>query len=665
MRRYTRTSLSGESYISAGPSEQNVSSELNCVFPWKNPSFSERSFPAYLSTLQAFPADEQTMRNTAIDVSIVCSPGTANDFPVVDYSQRELPKCKTCGAFVSAQTISNYEKYNCAICNASNTWDMIPEELKNQGYDLMLTEANPAKKPVMFFVADVSIPSVASGYTSLFLTSLKLSLANIDPNICVGFATISDKIVVYDLEGESELVITDLNDICAPEINYPMLKNVADKFSGLIDRILTQTPTAGGHCLGSLYELSARMLARTGGLMIVQCFGLPTVGPKALHPRTNQSTELALMKMYGQECMFYRDIGVQFNRVGIGLRLFACTTDASVDLSVIGIPAGFTGNVYLYRTNKNMNALYTDLFATVTNEYFWSARFSVYLSPGVKLLRCHGNMLSAGPNTLSFPILACNNTFTLDLTVSETQIKTKDVLIQTCLLWRTKTGQQMLRVFTMALPVSNDVRAIHQTVDEVALVMQLKNHAIYHLHNKDARSSISALNEEIAGCMRKGLVTPSMRHIMRAFGASELLEVRPADPDRRMQAMISGRCASVIDTLLSLYPRMFAVDYGYVPLPLTTESYAYGTVFLFHMRDKIVIWVSPSCSPEYLINAFGVDDIVKLPNDLPENATKENQNLQTIRAQCYKLSGRYLPTEIIGYNDPRESELAALMIDKE
>ena len=137
--------------------------------------------------------------------------------------------------------------------------------------------------------------------------------------------------------------------------------------------------------------------------------------------------------------------------------------------------------------------------------------------------------------------------------------------------------------------------------------------------------------------------------------------------DGRMAEIIRLRAMGVVDLMLYLYPRMFAVDADEqcTPLPLVQQSFAEGCCFLVHTLDNIFIWVSIGASKEFLANAFGVAAIEELPKEVPKLETAENRRLNELINECWKLSAHYLPVEVIPQGDQREEVFGEILRDEE
>jgi hypothetical protein len=108
---------------------------------------------------------------------------------------------------------------------------------------------------------------------------------------------------------------------------------------------------------------------------------------------------------------------------------------------------------------------------------------------------------------------------------------------------------------------------------------------------------------------------------------------------------------------------MFALDTRMGPLPLVSESFGEGSVFLFHLSSKILIWISSSADLLYVEDAFGVSNLNDLPAEVPKLDSKESEELNARIGECRAISGKYFPVEIILQGNPKETEIASMLVD--
>jgi hypothetical protein len=314
-------------------------------------------------------------------------------------------------------------------------------------------------------------------------------------------------------------------------------------------------------------------------------------------------------------------------------------------------------------TAATLDELHGDLFAALTAPFFFAAMMQVRASPVLQITKIYGNLTLLGAmRSISFPVLGPGDAVTIELTV-ERPIKQKEVYLQAAYLWSRPDRKRMLRVFTFAIPVSNITASIQNAVDEVALISILTQRMVIRVLGCGSTDAGLQLKKIVRAMLRRGVAPPGIFHLTHALAVSSLLAQLQGNADGRIIEALALRSANPIDLLLWLYPRMFCVDTNQGPLELTNESFEAGAVFLFHLRRKVIVWVSAQVDVAYLANAFGVEQIGELPSELPVIESAENLDLRDRHQQCCELSGKYLSLEIIGQGDQREAVLATVLVD--
>jgi hypothetical protein len=420
--------------------------------------------------------------------------------------------------------------------------------------------------------------------------------------------------------------------------------------------------------LGSAFEAAAIVMRRCGGIIVAGVQGLCVFGRFALRPRhiPPNGAEAPFLNFPRDQpnARLIRDLAGRLSKSRISVHLFGFVNGQSPDIAVMGVPAALTsGFVHLYNS-ENISELHGDLFAALTTDYLWGALLQIRASSQLKSGRFHGNFtLTKQGKCITFPVLDPREAACLEVTIGE-PIKDRSLFIQVALVWTNSARKRMIRVASHVIPVSSFVPQIHRSVDELSLAVLIAKRTLSSLMSRGAAEAALRLKAQFQRMLKRGLPMTTMLHLSHALTVSRIFApVHPMGPDGRVMDVLRTRGLSPTDLLIWIYPRMFCVDSDQGPLPLVTDSFATGAVFLFHLIDKIIIWVSEQCSPEYLADAFGVTSVEELDGELPTIESAENQALRDRCQQCWELSQRYLPVVVIGQGDPREAVMSGLLVD--
>ena len=135
--------------------------------------------------------------------------------------------------------------------------------------------------------------------------------------------------------------------------------------------------------------------------------------------------------------------------------------------------------------------------------------------------------------------------------------------------------------------------------------------------------------------------------------------------DNRICDAIFYRSINIVNFVLKHYPRLLAMYPSKTDeLKLDNSAFEKGTVFLAHMYDRVVIWVSPATDRDYIVNAFGVDSFENIPKELPQLQTEESRQLVEEVNNCNNISRCYLPCSVIKQGDPEECIFAEILVDQ-
>jgi len=139
----------------------------------------------------------------------------------------------------------------------------------------------------------------------------------------------------------------------------------------------------------------------------------------------------------------------------------------------------------------------------------------------------------------------------------------------------------------------------------------------------------------------------------RVFNSSADIDV-----DARMADLINMRSMNAIDVLLWVYPRLIPLEDPETVLPLTNSVLTNYPIALAHMVDRVVVWIGENADQGIVAQIFG-DELSRIP----ELESEANVMVRKIVHDCWALSGRYLPVQVMRGRDRRFGVLGSYLTE--
>lgn len=667
------------------------------IFPWANPELNnpqttmstKDGFPPYFRvTTSYFPAKKVLAEKIKIPLGIVISPGLVSNVPVIDFSEGIPFRCNHCSAYLcpSSNIQPDGKSWICHSCGKiaeikNNQMGLLPldqrPELFNCVYDMIAPKSYvhlPQSGPAFLFLCDTSSVAYGTGFTIQYLNSVKNSIQYLNDDTYVGFITTSNILTVFDLINLNEIIVPDIKDMkfqVDPSLTFPLLRDCRGNLLKVIDVLLERTPdtTIQSHCYGNALMLAESVMKNVGGIILAGIIGMPkygyTLNDRSKDAAANGESILLRLPPDGSG-KIYRELALILNRAEISVHLFSIEYGYS-DISTIGIPSGLTcGKVWLYPDfNENSQAKFSsDLFSVLTANYYYDSSLRLRTVEGLSYKTPYSNCVVRKEGLVSFPVFSQNTTVCYDINV-EKDINSPTITFQLGVVHTNTQRIRMIRVFTFSIPSTTSISDILQNVDEGAIVTLESRRTLSAVLAVGSNEALQRIKPKFVNTLLSGANIRSCHHLFHGILSSHLFKTpHPLGIDGRMASIIHLRSASVTDVLLTNYPRMFVTDTPQISvLPLNSQSFGAGNVFLFHTVNQIFIWISANVSPQYLVNAFGVNSLQEVQQDLPQLNTPENQALQGLINESMNMSARYLRVEIITQGSPRESEFQDILVE--
>jgi hypothetical protein len=494
---------------------------------------------------------------------------------------------------------------------------------------------------------DISDPAVRKGFTRQFASSIRTLLATLDDQTRVSIVTISQKAVCYNLLTGAAIIPADLSDIAIPFAEPPPILRCRDCLNRILDSIIALEQGDGpGHCLPGGLMTAVHLLGVTGGILIIGVVDqplatslpplLPSDGVKP--PDESSVWRLVMNRLSGRAISCHAFVAVSNPRLS--------------DFSFLANTCAYTGGSFFEYGDFSTTAapkLHIDLFRTLSAEYFWDCTARVRLSGGVRVTRLTGNFHAKG-DLVTFPVLPTGRTYIVEIDLPQ-PLTAPRVIVQLGMLFTTASGERRARVLTFQIPVSPSLQTVVASADTVALAAALARRTLGRQTPLD-RGIEAVLALFIAN---GGSQFPALFRLIHAFVSGPVVRAPEDNAGRSLRNWFAD--CPVVDLLLWLCPRVFAVDRGIGPLPCIAESFTLGAAFLIHAHDAIYLWVSDAAEQMWVANAIGTDTFERRENS-------ESAGLWQTIDECQQLSGKYLPVTVIRQGDPDEAIVGRMLIDR-
>ncbi|KAG9313371.1 hypothetical protein JVU11DRAFT_5688 [Chiua virens] len=585
------------------------------------------------------------------------------------------------------------------------------------------------RKPVplhYLFALDTSTSAVESG----FLQSVCTTLLNVlyggtttdgltfepcfPPGCKIGILTFDQTLHFYNLSADlpqvHQLIMADLEEIFLPLRDGLFVdpwesRTVVENLIGTLAERYSQTAIRES-CLGGALVAGLASLAGRGGHVVTFQCTMPTIGPGALEPLTDESHVYGTDKertLFIPRVQTWRDIAEECSDEGIGVSIFLGMNRA-IDLGSIGIVASITGGDLFfhprYNPARDQIVLASQLQRLVMRTAGYSCVMRLRCSHGLRVSKYYGNFQERSPTDLAFGVLDSDKAVSALIEHSRTLDELQYAYLQCAVLYTSVDGQRRVRTCNLALQVSSLAGTVFRFADMDAVVCHLARDSMASLSARRMAQIREELTDKcssiLLGYRRNcaAATAPTQLIIPEAFRALPIyvLAITKTKPlkGRNVSADVRNYYARKIlsmgvrNTMQHLYPRLLALhdldDLAAFPDPTTGQMYfptlmrdshmfmEGNGVYLIDNEEFMIFWVGASVSPQILLDLFGVHDIVALdPNnmtELPILDTRLSQQVQYILGYRYSQRGRVPKMLVVRQNmDGMEIEFSDMLVE--
>lgn len=697
--------------------------------------------PRYLRcTLNHVPNTPELLNNCAMPLALVVSPLALPDpgdepIQMVDVSDVGPVRCARCKAYMNPymRWNNNGRNFTCNFCGLSNN---TPDHYFNHlGPDGRRRDADerpelcrgtveylasqdyvfrPPMAPAHVFVIDVSATAIATGATASLCRAVAAALDRIQggPAALVGIATYDSAVHFYSLRSPTAqpqmLVMSDTQDVFAPNSGKLLmeLEQHRDALKALLEALpeMWAANRVNDNCAGAAIEAAIDLLKPWGGKVHAFVASLPTVGVHALKMREaaglGEKDKLAYLTSQDNTIRSLATVAAD-HIVTVDLVVVG---QAYCDIATLGELATTTGGtVYCYTPYNplsDFDQLVNDLSWNVARLQGLEAVMRVRCSSGLDVESYSGHCYRppATPDVY-LPSLDCDKALLARLQLTEKLAAGSECYVQSALLYTNTAGQRVIRVHTLALPVSDNISTVFKGADLDAQICTLGRRVASSLVGQQplgaCREMVSSAVVATLYAYRRycassssavQLILPEALKLLPLYALSLLKGAGLKDnvkPDERALWISQMSCLPCSRVGPLLYPRLLPLSRllaeaadgnvtaldgnAYEGLTLSSESLQSGGVFLLENGYEAILHLDRAVPGQLLLDLMGVatyEELLRtpavalLPRDSP--ASRLLQDLLTkVRLQ----RSSFMRLRVARKGDPAESAFFAMLVE--
>lgn len=489
------------------------------------------------STLNVVPNSNNLLKKSKLPFALVIRPYlslTDEESPVPVISDGIITRCRRCRSYLNpfVEIRQDGQKWKCNFCALIND---LPSALKSSSvlnrYELnygvnefVATPEYMVRAPQslnLVFLLDITKNTIQNG---LLATTVRTILDSLDripndqgrANVC--FIGVDKRLSYFSIPQDNEvekeismMVVApsdDDNDIIIPSPDDLMvnLKNCRSNIEKLLNNLSSYfiTNQSVDFDLANALKSGHSLLEKIGGKMIVVSSTMPNIGKGKLTVRdeisvSGKSKESTTLLTSNNS--FYKSFAIDCNKSQVTVDMFLASSTYQ-DVATLSNLTKFTaGQIHFYpawnASNLEDITKFSKEFSNhLSMEIALEAVMRVRCSDGLKGNSYFGNFFSRSSDLLSFPSFPRDQSYVVEVSI-DNDIRRSVVYFQTAVLHTTCHGDRRIRVLTLALPVSKDLKNIYASADQLAITNYFSQIAIEKTLTHSLDSARDYLNKSI------------------------------------------------------------------------------------------------------------------------------------------------------------------------
>ncbi|KAI0985824.1 hypothetical protein GJ496_010784 [Pomphorhynchus laevis] len=687
-------------------------------------SQSSKSFdPILQCTLNCFPKNDDMLLKSRLPLGLIINPfpKSESNANVPRIKRDSLIRCVSCRTYLNPYvTIVRRHQWKCNICNAmnkannlfyvdSNNEEQPLPELTTQTVEFLASSdymIRPPTPAVYVYLLEISYTAVNSGYLDVVCNTLCNNLDNIpsDSRSLLSIICFDEFVHFFSIDEQNQsfkrLVVSDISEVFLPTLNSDLLFNLQENKTAIL-RLLSSLPKmfnpsimylSQKSCLGFALNSAITLLKSTGGRLSTFIFECPSVGPGNLEDANKHKTE-----EFQMTTDFYKELSIECSDVHICIDLFVLGS-SKLDLftlySLCKSSAGELFHIPQFNvSNSSMLNRFTKAFTRyLTRPIGFEAVLRVRCSPGISSFSFFGNFLLKTADLLNLPVVNSDASFGIRFKIEEDLSCNREVYFQLALLYTNHKAERTIRVYTLAIPVADNINDLFRSVNvesSVALISKMAFDKVISDGRQLAREGMTNVVLDILKAFRSIMFSKSKASVqlylpstlasipcyMLALMKSKGYNTDPSiTNDQRSFFLFQTSFLSPSNLVRLIYPPLFNLVevFGKTnsflqggntnieelfqqikQLPLSHDSFTGSDVFLLLTVDVIYIYFRFDVHLKILQALFNTNSILELPErSVAKFSSNQNWILKSlILFLQYQTEGSVISPEIIVIRD--------------
>ncbi|CRH00749.1 protein transport protein Sec24A, putative [Plasmodium relictum] len=668
----------------------------------------------------------------------------------VNFGNSTVVRCKKCRTYINpfVRFESGGKKWNCNMCyhiNDTPQFYFVPLDEKGKRKDLFQRPElctgsvefiapsdymiRPPQPPVYLFLIDVTVTSVNSGLLDVICNTIKKLLPknndinnkkSFDSRTLIGIITFDSTIHFYNLNSNLKqtqmMIVPDIQDIFIP-LPEDILVN-AHECQNIIDNLLDNLPNMWRNnkitdcCAGNALKAAFMVLKKIGGKLLFFLSSVPNIGDltvnlnretkekskyKNIYSSNSSGNNIVDAKLREVELLtpynnLYAELAQNITQYQIAVDLFACPL-YNLDLATIyPLIKNSGGSLYYYpqfNVHQYNEKLREELLFALTTETAWESVMRIRISRGWKITNWYGNFQFRGVDLLALPNCHSSQSFSIIVDLEENVVQDSVVYVQSALLYTNSNGERRIRLHTYALPVTQNIKTITDSINPQVVVSLLSHQAI-DISKKgkiaDGRNLIQTLCSQV---LSSQLLPSESAKLLSIYILGMLKSVSFRDSgdvpsDLRIYHWSRIENIPVESREAYFYPRMFSLhnlekhhgnydENNSIMLPdtlnLTCENMTQDGCYIIEDGETIIMWIGRGINPQWVYAVFGVQSLDQLNSDYAENHIGSTGNpygiqiLNIVNALRKIRTPPYMRLIVVKQGDPLEYKFFSSLVE--